>query len=187
MKPRRSLTSVQVAAAATHAEWILPRPMPPVAEVLLSLVSLAARDGAYDSTWMHLLIAALGACGAIVRHDRGAGAGSGQGLALAQMLQARALLADPDEPLSIREIALACGMNQSAFSRAFRAATGLSPRAWRLEARVNHAKRLLEGTGMNMTRIAGECGFGEQAHFNHIFSRLTTCSPGEWRRLHAKG
>lgn len=187
MKPRRSLTSAQAAEAAGRVEWTFPEPMPPVAGALLSLISLAARDGAYDSTWMHLLVTALGACGATVRHDRGADAGSGQGLSLSQMLQARELLADPDEPLSVREIAIACGMNQSAFSRAFRAATGLSPRAWRLDARVSHAKHLLEGTGMNMTRIAGACGFGEQAHFNHIFSRLTACSPGEWRRLHAKG
>lgn len=186
MKPRRSLTSVQVAAAATHAELILPEPMPDVAAALLGLVSLAARDGAYESTWMHLLVVALGACGTTLRDGRSASAGTGQGLSLPQMLQARELLADPDHSLSIRDVALACGLSQAAFSRAFRAATGQSPRAWRLEARVGHAKRLLEGTGMTMTRIAGECGFGEQAHFNHIFSRLTTCSPGEWRRRHAR-
>jgi transcriptional regulator GlxA family with amidase domain len=186
MKPRRSLTSVQAAAAAAHAQWILPEPMPPATEALLSLVSLAARDGAYDTHWMRLLIVALGASGATVRHDCAASAGSRQSLSLPQMLQARELLADSDPSVSIRDVAFACGMSQSSFSRAFRAATGLSPRAWRLEARVSQAKRLLEGTDMNMTRIAGECGFGEQAHFNHIFSRLTACSPGEWRRLHAK-
>ena len=187
MKPRRSLTSVEAAAAASYAEWILPEPMSDIAEALLSLVTLAARDGADDSRWMHLLIAALGACGATVRHDHGVSVGSGLGLSLPQMLQARELLANPDRAVSIRDVALACGLSQGAFSRAFRAATGLSPRAWRLEARVNHAKRLLESTDMSMTRIAGECGFGEQAHFNHIFSRITACSPGEWRRLHAKG
>jgi transcriptional regulator GlxA family with amidase domain len=104
----------------------------------------------------------------------------------AQMLQARELLADIGQPRAISAIAQACGLGQSAFSRAFREATGMTPRAWRLEARVTHAKRLLEDTTMSMTRIAGECGFGEQAHFNHIFARATNCSPGEWRRRHRR-
>lgn len=186
MKPRRSLTSTQAAAAALHREWILPDPMPEVATALLSLVSLAARDGAYDSHWMRLLLDALAACGAKPRHGGGMESGIGRELSLPQMLRARELLADPDQALSVRDVAIACGMNQATFSRAFRAATGMSPRAWRLEARVCHAKRLLEGSGLSMTRIAGECGFGEQAHFNHIFSRLARCSPGEWRRMHAK-
>jgi transcriptional regulator GlxA family with amidase domain len=185
MKPRRSLTSAQATASPLHVELVLAAPTPDVAAALLSLVALAARDGAIDSTWMRLLIAALEASGATQRHGRQMDADKGQGLSLPQMLLARELLADPAHAISIRDVALACGLGQAAFSRAFRAATGLSPRAWRLEARVNHAKRLLESTAMNMTRIAGECGFGEQAHFNHIFSRLALCSPGEWRRLHA--
>jgi transcriptional regulator GlxA family with amidase domain len=186
MKPRRSLTSAQAASAAMHVELVLSQPLPEVAVALLSLVSLAARDGAYESPWMRLLIVALDESSATQRRGCRAGADAGHGMSLSQMLQARELLADPEQAVSIREVSLTCGMSQAAFSRAFRAATGLSPRAWRLDARVSHAKRLLEGTRLNMTRIAGECGFGEQAHFNHIFSRLTTHSPGEWRRLHAK-
>lgn len=186
MKPRRSLTSAQATALPLHAEWVLAAPMPDVAAALLSLVTLAAQDGANDSTWMRMLIVALEASGATRRHGYGMNADNGPGLSLPQMLLARELLADPARAVSIHDVALACGLGQAAFSRAFRAATGLSPRAWRLEARVNHAKRLLESTAMNMTRIAGECGFGEQAHFNHIFSRLAQCSPGEWRRLHAR-
>ena len=186
MKPRRSLTSSQAATAAMHVEWLLPEPLTDIAAALLSLVSFAASDGACDSDWMRTLLVALRACGVTVRPGRGPEDNVSQGLSLPQMLRARELLAEPGQALSVRGVALACGMSQSTFSRAFRAATGLSPRAWRLDARVSHAKKLLEGSGLSMTRIAGECGFGEQAHFNHIFSRLTACSPGEWRRLHAK-
>jgi transcriptional regulator GlxA family with amidase domain len=187
MKTRCSLTSTQAAAAALHVEWTLPEPMSEVASAVMSLISLAARDGACESPWMQLLLAALAACGATRRHGPATSAiNVGQGLSLAQMLRARELLADPDQAVTVRDVAVACGMSQTSFSQAFRVATGMSPRAWRLEARVSHAKRLLEGSDMSMTRIAGECGFGEQAYFNHIFSRLTTCSPGEWRRLHTK-
>ncbi|MET0936634.1 MAG: AraC family transcriptional regulator [Luteibacter sp.] len=134
------------------------------------------------SHFSHAFSQAVGMCPR--RWRQRFGKGVNEGLSPGRMLRARAMLEDIQQPRAIREIALACGMNPPSFSRAFRAATGTTPRAWRIEARVGHAKRLLETTSLSMTRIAGECGFGEQAHFNHVFARVAHCSPGDWRRRH---
>ena len=60
--------------------------------------------------------------------------------------------------------------------------TNFSPRRWRLNHRVNLSKAMLRDSDMSLADIAGECGFSEQSHFNHVFTRLVGVSPGVWRK-----
>ncbi|WP_237140718.1 helix-turn-helix domain-containing protein [Pseudomonas silesiensis] len=72
-------------------------------------------------------------------------------------------------------------MSRSHFSRAFKKATGHSPRDWFQLARLTRAKELLEQTDFSITQVGMECGFADQPHFTKIFSRKFGMPPGKWR------
>jgi AraC-like DNA-binding protein len=82
----------------------------------------------------------------------------------------------------LAEIALACGLSVSHFSRAFRRSTGLAPHAWLLHARIEAAKAMLRARGSSLSMIALACGFADQSHFTRVFTRRVGLSPGAWRR-----
>ncbi|MDB5496056.1 MAG: Transcriptional regulator, AraC family [Phenylobacterium sp.] len=83
-------------------------------------------------------------------------------------------------PLS--EIALACGLSVSHFSRAFRRSAGLAPHAWLLHARIEAAKAMLREREASLSMIALACGFADQSHFTRVFTRRVGLSPGAWRK-----
>jgi AraC-like DNA-binding protein len=80
------------------------------------------------------------------------------------------------------DIATACGLSVSHFSRAFRRSTGLAPHAWLLHVRVEAAKVMLRGREASLSMIALNCGFADQSHFTRVFTRRVGLSPGAWRR-----
>jgi AraC family transcriptional regulator len=82
----------------------------------------------------------------------------------------------------LHEIARACGLSVSHFSRAFRRSTGLSPHAWLLQMRIEAAKAMLRGRDAPLSLIALACGFADQSHFTRMFSRRVGLSPGAWRK-----
>jgi AraC-like DNA-binding protein len=84
-------------------------------------------------------------------------------------------------PLS--DIADACGLSVSHFSRAFRRSTGLAPHAWLLQTRVEAAKALLQRREAPLSKIARACGFADQSHFSGVFTRRVGLSPGAWRKM----
>jgi len=83
---------------------------------------------------------------------------------------------------SLQEIAKACGLSVSHFSRAFRASTGLAPYAYLLKTRVERAKTMLRDRNMPMNLVAESCGFVDRSHFTRVFTRRVGLSPGAWRR-----
>jgi len=82
----------------------------------------------------------------------------------------------------LREIARACGLSVSHFSRAFRRSTGLAPHAWLLQTRVDSAKAMLRKDDASLSAIARTCGFADQSHFARVFTRRVGVSPGVWRK-----
>jgi AraC family transcriptional regulator len=105
------------------------------------------------------------------------------GLAPWQEKRAKEMLAaDLAGATPLREIADACGLSTSHFSRAFRRSTGVAPHAWLLHLRVETAKALLRDRKTPLHTIALACGFADQSHFTRVFSRLVGESPGAWRR-----
>ena len=74
----------------------------------------------------------------------------------------------------------AVGMSASAFGRALRHATGLTPMAFVREMRIERAKELLLGTG-SLGEIAARCGFADQSHFTRSFKAATGRTPRTWR------
>lgn len=85
------------------------------------------------------------------------------------------------EPVRLAEWAARMGLGPESVSRGFRRAYGVSPRRYRLEARVRHALRSLHGPAPGLAALALDCGFADQAHLTRSVSRLTGRSPGRWR------
>ena len=84
------------------------------------------------------------------------------------------------------DLAKACGLSLSHFSRAFRRSTGLAPHAWLLHTRVEAAKSMLRGREASLSMIALACGFADQSHFTRVFTRRVGISPGAWRKYLAE-
>jgi transcriptional regulator GlxA family with amidase domain len=85
------------------------------------------------------------------------------------------------ETLEVNELAQACALSRSHFSRAFKCSTGLSPQDWIRHQRIARAKQLIQNTDLTLTQISLECGFCDQAHFCHIFTRSEGINPFAWR------
>jgi AraC-like DNA-binding protein len=105
------------------------------------------------------------------------------GLASWQEKLAKEMIAsDLAGKISLQEVAKACGLSASHFSRAFRGSTGLSPHAWLLQARVDAAKELLRHRNKSLSEIASVCGFADRSHFATVFRRRIGLAPSIWRK-----
>lgn len=93
------------------------------------------------------------------------------------------ILANLAGPLEVTELARACELSRSHFSRAFKRTTGVSPQEWIRQQRIKQAKVLITGSALILTQISQECGFCDQAHFCHLFSRSEGVNPMAWRKL----
>ncbi|NNB43251.1 helix-turn-helix domain-containing protein [Pseudomonas chlororaphis] len=85
------------------------------------------------------------------------------------------------DTLEVSELARACALSRSHFSRAFKCSTGLSPQEWIRCQRIARAKQLIRNTDLSLTQISLECGFCDQAHFCHIFTHSEGINPFAWR------
>lgn len=85
------------------------------------------------------------------------------------------------EKITVPQLAQACALSRSHFSRAFKRSTGLSPQDWIHRQRIEQAKRLIQESDMTLTQISAECGFCDQAHFSRTFTRTEGVNPMVWR------
>jgi AraC family transcriptional regulator len=106
------------------------------------------------------------------------------GLAPWQEKRSKEMLAgDLSGATPLHEIAGACGLSVSHFSRAFHKSTGLAPHAWLLQARVESAKAMLRSGDASLSAIARACGFADQSHLARVFTSRVGLSPGAWRKV----
>lgn len=89
------------------------------------------------------------------------------------------------ETIRLTELAALTGLTESYFSHAFKAATGMPPHRWQLQARIRKAKRLVAEGDAPLSEIATALGFSDQAHFTRVFRNLAGATPTTWRRLSA--
>lgn len=95
----------------------------------------------------------------------------------------------PEDPPSVQHLAQTCGMSASRFIRHFKAATGVTPGAYRLNLRLNGARRLL-AQGSSLAGAAHSMGFADQAHLQRSFKAHHALTPGSYAReplLHTPG
>lgn len=81
---------------------------------------------------------------------------------------------------SLTDLAGLVGMSKYQLIRAMRRATGLSPLAWRQNARIAVARHMLR-EGRPISETAHALGFSDQSHFHRVFSRHVAASPGAYQ------
>ncbi|NHN55115.1 AraC family transcriptional regulator [Calidifontibacter sp. DB0510] len=91
------------------------------------------------------------------------------------------LLAEQVGDPRVDELAAMVGMSRFQLIRAVRSATGLTPIAWRNDARVVRARALLRG-GEPIASVAHVLGFADQSHFHRVFRAHVAATPGRYRR-----
>ena len=90
------------------------------------------------------------------------------------------------ETITLRELAAEACLSDFHFSRLFRQATGLSPRHYVTQRRIQEAQIKLKLGCHSLAEIALETGFGSQANFNRAFRKHAGMTPGEFRALYRR-
>ena len=67
------------------------------------------------------------------------------------------------QPLTVDQLAQQAGLSQRTVIRRFNADTGQPPMRWLLEARLSHARELLESTDLTVEGVARRSGLGTPA------------------------
>ena len=95
-------------------------------------------------------------------------------------LLAQALRADP--ALCLSAWARGTGLHLGSVSRGFRQVFGVTPAAYRLAQRAQHAIDALLRTDAPLSAVAFDCGFADQAHMSRAVLRVANLTPGALRR-----
>jgi AraC-like DNA-binding protein len=108
----------------------------------------------------------------LLRHD-----------AFHRLCRARDLLADAEEsPLSIEAVAAAVGVSPFHFIRQFEAVFGATPHQYRIQMKLERAKRLLAAGDRTVTDVCMEIGFSSLGSFSLLFRRRVGATPSDYRR-----
>jgi AraC family transcriptional regulator len=158
---------------------------PSVARILDLLWSEAERGTADGRLFAEGAVLAL--MGLLVGVASNVQPGSGRPGGLSALRVARVrdwVMAHLAEPFGLAEMAAVACLSPYHFSRSFKAATGLAPRAFAQACRIEQARHLLVDTQMPVAAVAQACGFSDQSHFTTSFVRATGTTPGRFRRVH---
>lgn len=84
---------------------------------------------------------------------------------------------DFDQPLRIEIMARELGMSVSGFHHHFRALTALSPLQFQKHLRLQEARRLMLGEGLDAASAGYRVGYSNAAHFTREYKRLFGAPP----------
>lgn len=82
-----------------------------------------------------------------------------------------------DQPFRIDSIARELGMSVSGFHHHFKAATAMSPLQFQKQIRLQEARRLMLGEGLDAASVAYRVGYDDASHFNREYKRLFGLPP----------
>ncbi len=86
--------------------------------------------------------------------------------------------------INIRTLADISGYSYDHFRHLFKENTGLSPKDYIAEKRVEKAKILLDSTDTYVSDVAAACGYSELSNFSLFFKKRTGESPNTYRQKH---
>ncbi len=92
------------------------------------------------------------------------------------------LLQDLHQSYQIDQLATQLNMSRSTFTRHFKKATGMSVNQWLIEARLQRARDLLEGSNLSIEQIAEQAGFHSTSALRQHFQQKHQISPSAWRK-----
>jgi AraC-like DNA-binding protein len=84
--------------------------------------------------------------------------------------------------LSIEEFARIAGRSVATFKREFQKNYQTTPGKWLTQKRLEHARRLLEGSQKSVGEIADDSGFENITHFSRVFKKKYGLSPLNYRQ-----
>ncbi|MGW1463422.1 GlxA family transcriptional regulator [Streptomyces sp. NPDC002308] len=87
-----------------------------------------------------------------------------------------------DRPIQLRDMAERESMSVRTFTRRFREEVGISPGQWITQQRVEHARRLLESSGLSVDQVARQSGFGTATSLRQHFQAALGVPPTVYRR-----
>ena len=90
--------------------------------------------------------------------------------------------ANIDRSVHLPDLAARAGLSVHHFGRAFRTSTGVTPRAFIEQRRIERARTLIDGTDQPLAEIAAATGFASQSHLTTAFRRATGFTPAAYRR-----
>ena len=86
------------------------------------------------------------------------------------------------ENLMVSSLAKRANLNQDYYSRLFLRFTGERPLAYIYTKRIERAQYLLAMTKLSQTEISEETGFDNPPYFSRTFKKVTSLTPGEYRK-----
>ncbi len=86
------------------------------------------------------------------------------------------------ERIRLSDCAAQMNLSYDYFQHKFKRITGVSPRQFLLECRLNAARTLLLSNQWNCTEIAFRCGFSTSAQFSALFKARFGCSPLQYQK-----
>ncbi len=86
-----------------------------------------------------------------------------------------------DQPLSVGDMAARVAMSERTFLRRFVETTGLPPKTWLQQERLNRARALLESTDQSTVGIAQACGYRSVESFRAAFRNAIGLPPTAYR------
>ncbi len=89
---------------------------------------------------------------------------------------------NPEQELSIEDLARRASLSPSRFAHLFTASCGQSPRAYHETLRLQRAAFLLRSTTLSISEIADTCGYEDPFYFSRRFRRHSGVSPRRFRQ-----
>ncbi len=86
------------------------------------------------------------------------------------------------EPVRLADLAGLVGLSESYFSHAFKAATGVPPHRWHMQARIRRVQNMLSSADASIAGVAVTAGFSDQAHLSRVFKTVVGVTPTAWIR-----
>jgi AraC-like DNA-binding protein len=114
----------------------------------------------------------MGEQGARLRHTAVLG---GHSHRIAQAVER--LREDFDRPLRIEDVARELGMSVSGFHHHFKAVTAMSPLQFQKQMRLQEARRLMLGEGLDAAGAGHRVGYGDASHFTREYKRFFGAPP----------
>ena len=85
------------------------------------------------------------------------------------------------EKITLEELAALCGLGRFQFLKQFKLTIGMTPHAWLLRLRLEHACELLLQGSQAIATVAQAVGFYDQSHFNRAFRQAYGVAPSRFR------
>lgn len=88
--------------------------------------------------------------------------------------------------LTVEEVADACRLNRSYFSKLFKENVGCPPQEFVIRVRLAKAAELMCSSSAPISEIAVRCGYSNQFHFSRAFKKHYGIPPQKWRAQNRK-